>query len=65
MEFPLQLNRENVTSVLGAAAATTLVFSALSFTLKKNKKGTKEIPVPESCYPYIGKLLYLGLQKKR
>jgi hypothetical protein len=63
MEFPLQLNGEIVTSVLGVAAATTLVFLALSISLKKDKKGTKEIPVPGSCYPYIGKLLYLGLQK--
>jgi hypothetical protein len=56
MEIPLQLNREKVTSILGIVAATTLVCSVLSVSLRKKKtKGTKEIPVPDSCYPYVGK----------
>jgi hypothetical protein len=51
----LKFDREKVSSVIGIAAAACLVYSTLSLVLKKKeRKGLKEIPVPRSCYPYVG-----------
>jgi hypothetical protein len=56
----LKFDREKASSVIGIAAAACLVYSTLSLVLKKKEhKGLKEIPVPSSCYPYVGKYKYI------
>ncbi|KAI8970695.1 cytochrome P450 [Pilobolus umbonatus] len=60
----IQLNDKHRKTIVGITAATALVYSAYRMLSIpdpfKNKKGLKEIPIPDGCYPYIGHLLAIG-----
>ncbi|KAI8876971.1 cytochrome P450 [Backusella circina FSU 941] len=62
MDFIPRLDRDRAASIIGIAAAATLVYSTFSFLSEKNKtpKGYTEIPTPAPSYPYVGHLLSLG-----
>jgi hypothetical protein len=58
MDFFSRLDRDRTVSIIGVAAAASLVFSSLYFISdrKTTPKGYKDIPVPGSSYPYVGKI---------
>lgn len=59
-----RLDREHVVpAVISAATATMLLYSSYRWMANKkgnDKQGIKEIPVPGSCYPYVGHMMSLG-----
>jgi hypothetical protein len=57
MDFFSRLDRDRTVSIIGVAAAASFVFSSLYFISdRKTPKEYKDIPVPGSSYPYVGKI---------
>jgi hypothetical protein len=59
-----RIEREQAaTTVIGIAAAATLLYSSYCLFFNKypkTKQGIKEIPMPGSAYPYVGHMMSLG-----
>ncbi|KAF1806535.1 cytochrome P450 [Mucor lusitanicus] len=66
IEVPERFKHDKAAPIVSIAAATTLLYASyrLISTSKRNKKkrelGLKDIPVPGSCYPYVGHMFSLG-----
>jgi hypothetical protein len=64
IEATPRLDREHLLpTVISIAAATTLLYSSYRLITNKKtdtKQAVKEIPVPGSCYPYVGHMMSLG-----
>lgn len=52
-----KIKREQAISIVSISVAAGLLYSYLK---TEPKHGLKEVPIPESCYPYVGHLFSLG-----
>lgn len=66
IQIPQRIDREKLTPIVSIAAATAVLFASykLISSSKRKKKmreqGFKDIPMPGSCYPYVGHMFSLG-----
>lgn len=55
-----KFERKEIVPIVSIAAATSVLFASYRLIKSNKKKGTKEIPVPGSAYPYVGHMLSMG-----
>ncbi|KAG2196313.1 hypothetical protein INT47_009308 [Mucor saturninus] len=55
-----KFERKEIVPIVSIAAATSILFASYRLIKSNKKKGTKEIPVPGSAYPYVGHMLSMG-----
>ncbi|EPB82552.1 hypothetical protein HMPREF1544_10714 [Mucor circinelloides 1006PhL] len=66
IHIPQRIDREKLMPIVSIAAATTVLFASYKLiSSSKHRKrmrehGFKEIPVPGSCYPYVGHMFSMG-----
>lgn len=66
IDVPQRFKNDKAAPIVSIAAATTLLYASyrLISTSNRNRKkresGLKDIPVPGSCYPYVGHMFSLG-----
>ncbi|KAL9552676.1 hypothetical protein PS6_004353 [Mucor atramentarius] len=66
VHIPQRIDREKLMPIVSIAAATTVLFASYKLISSSNHKkrmreqGFKEIPVPGSCYPYVGHMFSMG-----
>lgn len=66
IDVPQRFKHDRVAPIVSIAVATTLLYTSyrlISSSNQKRKKresGLKDIPVPGSCYPYVGHMFSLG-----
>ncbi|KAI8982619.1 cytochrome P450 [Pilobolus umbonatus] len=60
----VRIDNKQTRIIIGITAATALLYSTYKLFSSpdpfKNKKGLKEIPIPDGSYPYVGHILTLG-----
>jgi hypothetical protein len=63
---PQRIDREKLMPIVSIATATTVLFASYKMISSSNHKrkmreqGLKKIPIPGSCYPYVGHMLSMG-----
>lgn len=66
IRIPQRIDHEKLVPIVSIAAATTVLLASyklISSSKQKNKtreQGFKEIPMPGSCYPYVGHMFSMG-----
>lgn len=66
VNVPQHIDREKLKPIVSIVTATTVLFATYKMILSSNhqkkmrEQGLKKIPVPGSCYPYVGHLFSMG-----